>query len=176
AYHSQYNDDPNIRSVGNIALLPIKSKIRGLLPPADENTDDIIDEAIGLFRANILFRNFDIKGNADRVLIYLTLYIQECLQKLTKLPNQQEGLRTLSTHAVTNFAIPGDASFPLNAMYERPQTRQDAETMKQYLSHLRQETSLRLAQRVFEDDKPSKWWLCFTKRKFMNLASCGTMN
>lgn len=28
---------------------------------------DIIDEAIDLFRANSLFRNFEIKGPADRV-------------------------------------------------------------------------------------------------------------
>ncbi|KAJ3345528.1 Actin- protein 2/3 complex subunit 3 [Kappamyces sp. JEL0680] len=54
--------------------------------------DDIVDEAIGLYRANTFFRNFDIKGGADRLLIYLTLYIQECLLKLQqKMPSQLEG-------------------------------------------------------------------------------------
>lgn len=41
-----------------------------------------MEEAIRLFRANVLFRNFEILGGADRNLIYLTLFIhqvgQEC--------------------------------------------------------------------------------------------------
>ena len=36
---------------------------------------DIVDEALALFRANVLFRNFEVHGSADRVLIYLTLFI-----------------------------------------------------------------------------------------------------
>ena len=142
---------------------------------------------MALYRANSLFRNFEIKGIADRVLIYLTLYIQECLGKLSKLPNVAEASKILATHAVSNFAIPGDATFPLNAMFERPSTRADAgnflwyscylrflELMKQYLTQLRQEVSIRLLSRIFEDDKPSKWWMCFSKRKFMGLAGIGT--
>lgn len=132
AYHSSFNDDTALRVVGGMALLPLKSKVRGPAPPgspadvADETADDIIDEALGLYRANTFFRNFDIKGPADRVLIYLTLYLQECLAKLSKLPNSIEGSRLLATHAVMQFAIPGDANFPLNAMYEKPASRADA--------------------------------------------------
>ena len=149
-----------------------------LVPRVDlgDDVDDIIDEAIGLYRANTFFRDFDIKGGADRVLIYLTLYIQECLNKLAKLPNQAEGLKLLNTHAVLNFAIPGDAAFPLNAMYEKPATRQDADLLRQYLGQLRQETSSRLINRIYEQDKPSKWWMCFAKRKFMGLSNCGTQS
>jgi len=36
---------------------------------------DIVDEAITFFRANVFFRNFDIKSVADKLLIYLTFYI-----------------------------------------------------------------------------------------------------
>jgi hypothetical protein len=45
--------------------------------------------------------------------------------------------------------------------------------LRQYLSQLRQELALRLAARIYQDDpnQPSKWWMCFTKRKFMNLGS-----
>eukprot|EP00842_Homolaphlyctis_polyrhiza_P004906 jgi/Hompol1/5416/HPOL_004413-RA len=175
AYHSAFNEDPSIRSIGNFAILPFKTKIRGPAPPpVDPNADDIIDEAISLFRANSFFRNFEFKGNADRVLIYLTLYIQECLGKLTKLPNSVEAQKILATHAVQNFALPGDAGFPLNAMYEKPANRADIDALKQYITQLRQEVSVRLTQRIFEDDKPSKWWMCFSKRKFMNIAGVGT--
>jgi hypothetical protein len=44
--------------------------------------EDIIDETLQTFKANILFRNFEVKGNADRLLIYLTLYVSQCLRKI----------------------------------------------------------------------------------------------
>ncbi|KAJ3321993.1 subunit of the Arp2/3 complex, partial [Blyttiomyces sp. JEL0837] len=96
----------------------------------DPNADDIVDEAIAYFRPNCFFRNFEINGGADRVLIYLLLFIQECIAKLAaKNPNLSEGTRLLTTHALQNFAIPGEASFPLNALYEKPATRTDAGPM-----------------------------------------------
>jgi actin related protein 2/3 complex subunit 3 len=54
-------------------------------------------------------------------------------------------------------------------MYEPPRDRQDAELLKQYMSQVRQELATRLLARVYDEseDKPSKWWLSFTKRKFM---------
>lgn len=33
--------------------------------------------------------------------------------------------------ALDQFAIPGDASFPLNQAFEAPKDRQDAETLRQ---------------------------------------------
>jgi actin related protein 2/3 complex subunit 3 len=81
--------------VGTIPLLPIKTKSRGIAPPAVDEADDIIDETINTFRANTFFKNFDIKGGADRILIYLTLFIQECLLKLSaKNPTSIEGTLT----------------------------------------------------------------------------------
>lgn len=42
--------------------------------------------------------------------------------------------------------------------------------MRQYLQQLRQEISVRVANKVFstDDGKPSKWWLCFAKKRFMD--------
>ena len=48
--------------------------------------DDLIDETLNFFRANVLFRNFDVRGGADRSLIYLTLYTHQCLVKCEKIP------------------------------------------------------------------------------------------
>jgi hypothetical protein len=48
----------------------------------DASAEDIIDEAISLFRANCFFRNYEIQGNGDRVLIYLILFVSECLNKV----------------------------------------------------------------------------------------------
>ena len=99
---------------------------------ADPNAEDIVDEAISLFRANCLFRNFEIKGNADRVLIYLILYISECLGKINKNTPQGDALKQLSTLAVSNFSIPGDPGFPLNAMYAAPSDRYQAGKIENY--------------------------------------------
>lgn len=54
-------------------------------------------------------------------------------------------------------------------MYEAPRDRQDAEQLRQYMSQVRQELAARILARVYEEnpDVPSKWWLSFTKRKFM---------
>jgi len=95
-------------------------------PPA--NSADIIEECLTLFRANCLFRNFEIKGPADRTLIYGILFISDCLNKLgTRVSqNQQEATKTLNALALENFNIPGEPGFPLNPLYSAPASRQDA--------------------------------------------------
>lgn len=42
--------------------------------------------------------------------------------------------------------------------------------MRQYIQQLRQELVARLVEQIYVDGKPSKWWMCFSKRKFMNLS------
>ncbi|RCI05132.1 subunit of the Arp2/3 complex, partial [Rhizopus stolonifer] len=169
AYHSQFNDG-DYQSLGNMFLLPIKTKFRGNAPYSDGVGEDIIDEALDLFRANCLFRNFEIKGNADRVLIYLILFISQCLGSLNKNTTQSEAYKSLNTLALSNFSIPSDPGFPLNAMYQGPSDKFQADQMKQYFQQLRQELALRLADRAYVDGQLSKWWSCFSKRKFMNLT------
>ncbi|KAI9202934.1 actin-related protein 2/3 complex subunit 3 [Polychytrium aggregatum] len=172
-YHSSISD-ADARVLGSIPLLPIKTRVRGNAPPAAPNADDIIDEALDLYRANSFYRNFEIRGGSDRVLIYLILYIQECLLKLSKLPGQSEANTLLQTHAVQSFPVPGEAGFPLNAVYTKTSTNDETDQLRQYLTQMRQELSSRLVQRIYEDNKPSKWWMCFAKRKFMNIANVGT--
>jgi actin related protein 2/3 complex subunit 3 len=132
-----------------MAILPIKTRIRGPAPigmltlaetllafvhhlysnPAESDQADIVDETLDLFRANSLFRNFEIKGPADRTLIVLILYISDCLAKLGSartVPTQIEASKSLNTLSVDNFPIPGDANFPLNAHYAAPSSRTDA--------------------------------------------------
>lgn len=154
-----------------MAILPIRSRTRGPAPPpVDPSRPDIIDESIDLFRANSLFRNFEIKGPADRLLIYLILFISDCLTKIaaSKIPwSQNEALKQLSTYSVDAFALPGDAAFPLNSLYAPPASRAEAESLRGYLTQLRQECAVRLVEKVWVDGKPSKWWLAFTKRRFM---------
>ncbi|KAH7930690.1 ARP2/3 complex, 21 kDa p21-Arc subunit [Leucogyrophana mollusca] len=173
AYHSSLNEYPDARQVGNMAVLPIKTKIRGPAQVADPEEGDIIDETLDLFRANSLFRNFEIKGPADRLLIVLILFVSDCLAKIGSArtpPSKLEATKTLNTLSVDSFPIPGDANFALNAHYAVPASRADAEFLRTYLTQVRQELAARLVECLYADGtgKPSKWWMAFQKRRFMN--------
>lgn len=62
----------------------------------------------------------------DRVLIYITLYITECLKKIQRCINKAQAQQELYALAIARFDIPGDAGFPLNAVYAKPATPNDA--------------------------------------------------
>ncbi|KAK6583551.1 hypothetical protein PZA11_003281 [Diplocarpon coronariae] len=192
AYNSIFNDDsspPTSTNIGNFPLLPLRTRVRGpayTLPPSDlppsespepdSESYDALDEVLSLFRANTFFRNFEIQGPADRLLIYGILWVSECLAKIragmTASANEttREAQKEVQNIALdSNFAIPGDPAFPLNQIFNPPTSRPEAETLRQYLSQVRQELAIRLLARIYEDgsDRPSKWWLSFAKRKFM---------
>ncbi|KAK3202514.1 hypothetical protein GRF29_161g1551403, partial [Pseudopithomyces chartarum] len=187
AYHSVFLDEPNQQLIGNFALLPLRTRTRGpaiQLPalPADvsdltieanHESYDPLDEVLSLFRANTFFRNFEIKGPADRVMIYGILFVSEVLSKVKPGMGRRDAEKAVMNIALdTNFAIPGDAGFPLNQAFEAPSDRNQAEVMRQYIMQMRQELATRLLNRLYADGAtvPSKWWLSFTKRKFMGKA------
>ena len=160
-----------------------------------ESQVDIIDEALSYFKANVFFKTYEIQSDADRVLIYLTLYVSECLKKLQRCTAKEQGLQEMYSLSIGRFDIPGDPGFPLNSVYSRPTTGEDAgksslnehqiirlliiiflsDLLRQYFLQLRQECGLRLCERVFDKEtgKPSKWWLCFAKRRFMDINLSG---
>ncbi|KAF4589810.1 ARP2/3 complex 21 kDa subunit [Ophiocordyceps camponoti-floridani] len=142
-------------------------------PDPDSESYDILDETVSLFRANTFFRNFEIQGPADRLLVYGIWFLSDCLQKIKPGASARDAQKDVMNLALDlHFAIPGDPGFPLNQMYEPPRDRQDAEQLRLYMSQVRQELAIRLLARIYADDetKPSKWWLSFAKRKFMGKA------
>ncbi|ETK82997.1 hypothetical protein F441_11963 [Phytophthora nicotianae CJ01A1] len=191
AYHSTLNELQTQEACG-CAILPIKTRARGPAPPAPEGQDDIVDEILTLFRANVLFTNFEIKGNADRVLIYGTLFVHLCLKRLDRCTNKSDATRILQQTAVDTFAIPGDSSFPLGGLVRAPSSANEAgkcmcmllhssfevdgsalalvfaETIRGFFKQLREAIAFRLVDEVFPNGEKSKWWMLFAKRKFMN--------
>ncbi len=173
AYHSVFLDEPNQHLIGNFALLPLRTKTRGpaqQLPQLSAGTSDVdldpsnesydpLDEVLSLFRANTFFRNFEIKGPADRVMIYGILFVSEALSKIKPGMSKRDADKAVGNVALeTNFAIPGDAGFPLNQMFEPPRDRNEAEALRQYIMQMRQELAQRLLARVYMDGtgQPSK--------------------
>lgn len=98
AYNSIFNAEApsSLQLIGNFPLLPLRTKVRGpaytlpldpslapyLSPDPDSESYDVLDEVLSLFRANTFFRNFEIQGPADRLLIYGILWVSECLGKI----------------------------------------------------------------------------------------------
>ena len=78
-YHCSIAVDEKTKLACGTAILPLKTQTAGPAPHVFEG-QDVVDEAIYLFRSNVLFRKYDVKGPADRTLIYLTLYINACLK------------------------------------------------------------------------------------------------
>jgi len=168
--HSQFNKAEGVTSLG-MTLLPFKSKIKGPAPPAADGADDIIDEAIMLFRANVLFASFDVEGPADRVLVYATLYISQCLTRLdAKGKNKAEGLKIMTELARESFALPGESGWMLGGHFPTPKSRAEADQARAYLKHFREELGTRLVECVYNaDGSPNKFWMAYSKRKFMNI-------
>ena len=164
-YHSALNDvEPTLCGC---SLLPVHGGGRGPAPAPTEGSGaqqcftrnaggtstlhaldaaeeaDIVDETIYFFRANVLFKSFEIQGGADRVLVYLTLYAQQvrrhgasparalqhtplpplqCIAVASETSNFEEGAAALLELASKPFSLPGDAGFPLSSMMASPAT------------------------------------------------------
>ena len=119
AYHSSMNE-MEVRQVCGCGIYPIKTKIKGPAPVAPEGMMDIVDETINFFRANVLMTNFEVKGPADRLLVYLTLYVHKTLTKCERAANKADAQKTLHQLAIEQFALPGDNAFPLGGMIHAP--------------------------------------------------------
>jgi actin related protein 2/3 complex subunit 3 len=61
-YHSSYNKE-NAKLVGGLPILPLKCEGKGVAPVFTQaDKMDIVDETLYFFRANVLFKNFEIQG------------------------------------------------------------------------------------------------------------------
>jgi len=151
----------------------LKTKIKGPAPPGEKDKDDVIDEALGFFRANVMFKKFSPKGPADLTICYLTVYIAEVLRLLVKQKTKNEGIKKLTELTMkANFSVPGESNFVLNGFFSNPENRKEQETFRQYFRQLREECGNRVVEFAYnEDGSQNKWWMQFSKRKFLNLSS-----
>mmetsp|Transcript_145991 Transcript_145991/g.254881 ORF Transcript_145991/g.254881 Transcript_145991/m.254881 type:complete len:176 (-) Transcript_145991:601-1128(-) len=168
-YHSTYNDVA--AEACGCAILPIRSKVKGPAPPKRDEGPDILDEVLRYFKPNMLYRTFDVQGPADRLLIYFTLYVHLCLKRINKQTKDQAS-KTLFALAQETFKIPGESGFILPGFIPDSKDLAEAELWRSYVKQLREEVGLRLCDLVYAEPEegglPSKWWMMFAKRKFLN--------
>lgn len=169
-------------------MLPIKAKFkerlasRSMVDDPKETGDnrvvdgqDIIDEALSYYKALVFFQAYTIQSRSDRLLIYLILFITDCLKILSKCADKAEAHKQINMIANSKFPIPGDSDFPLNCACAPPTSAADDGSFPSYLKQLRQECGCRVCEKAFQEQgrempTPSKWWTCFAKIKFLNLS------
>ena len=167
AYHSKFNGSGFAETCG-CSTCPLKTEIRGPAQGAPAGEDDIIDETLFYFRANVLFRNFDVRGSADRTLAYLTLFAVQCLVKCEKIDDKPTAVRELRNLAEKPFSVPGEPGFPFGGLFKTPDSVSEKDSFKAYFKQARIELTIRLADRLFDaDGSKNKWWQSFSKRRFM---------
>ena len=133
---------------------------------------DIIDETLTFFRANMFFTTFDVKGGADRLLIYLTLYANQCVKRAAKVATKDEGEKVLFSLANEAFPLPGDSGWKLGGFFSSPGSRKESDAIRAYLKQAREELSKRITDRLYgEDGQRNKWWMQYAKRDFMNIKT-----
>ena len=132
---------------------------------------DAVDEALYYFRAEVLFRTFDVQGPGDKTLIYLTLFASQCLKRIANAANRQAAAKLLAPSATDNtFKLPGDAGFPLGGLLAPPADKHEAELFRGYMRQAREQLVERLLERCFpmsSGGAPNKFWLAFHHRKFL---------
>lgn len=105
------------------------------------------------------------------------------------------GAKALTQLNLKPYSIPGDAGFSLTAIFQPPASREEAgswqlvsvaltwpvtltaaslltslaDLFRAYFKWLREETTRRLVDRLYNPDgTKNKWWQSFSKRRFMN--------
>ncbi|KAL6547382.1 Actin-related protein 2/3 complex subunit 3 [Orobanche minor] len=126
-YHSSFVDDKEITKACGCPLLPLKTHIKGPAPVSEQDSTDIVDEAITFFRANVFFRNFDIKSSADKLLIYLTFYINSALKRLEGCRTLAEGTKAIINLGLEKVPVPGEHGFPFPGLFATPQSHREAD-------------------------------------------------
>ena len=172
AYHSSYNKTADeFQQACSVPILPLRTSVRGPAPKMmDGEEKDVIDETLTFFRANMFFTSFDVKGGADRLLIYLTLYANQCVKRVAKVANKTEGGKTLFSLANEPFALPGENGWKLGGFFSPPTGKKEADTLRSYLKQAREELSNRITERLYCDDGTrNKWWIQYSKRDFMGI-------
>jgi len=116
------------------------------------------------------FRNYEIQGNADRTMIYLTLYAQLCIRECERINNKSDAKQHLVQLAMKQYPSPGSEDWKLGALLPKPENNGESEKWTAYMRQCREEVSNRVVNLLYkEDGTQNKWWFLFgvRSRKFM---------
>ncbi|KAL0236760.1 hypothetical protein PCE1_000158 [Barthelona sp. PCE] len=163
-FNSSFNE-VSVPKVCSIPILPLKSRVPGPCPQTSET--DILDEVFTTFRANIFLHNFEIQGDADRLLLYLSIKLQQMIAYMADQPNRGEAELNMSMLYKT-FRCPGDRNFELPGIISLATTAEEKQRFKQVIEQLLTEMVQRALDKCYnEDGSKNKWWCHFKNFKFI---------
>ena len=138
-YHSKIQN-LHFKIIGNLPILTFKTTIKGpiskcmnedLTEPTKVCPDsmDLIDETIYYFRANVFLSKFEIKNEIDRLLVYLTLYILECIKLINRTCVTKKQAELAMINFSKNRIWMNEESNVLNFIYKKPDSSTESGNM-----------------------------------------------
>ena len=139
---------------------------------------DIIDEAIHMYRANVLFKNFKILGPADKLIVYMTCFIQKCLQDIGKKPDQASAEKIVQDLCAQAVPTSGDDQFFMRklGLLTKSKNNVEEEKFRKYLAGLKAECGQRLLHTLYNPQTgplDCKYWLGLGKKPFLGQKFSG---
>jgi len=134
---------------------------------------DIVSEAIEFFRFNMLLKNrFDLHSPADKLLVYLTLWVQKLVACASSKDNASLSVNELEAKlldaARSEMPVPGDSAFQLAQFFDDPGSEKERVKCSKYLRQLRIETARRLVPVMCSaEGGVSKWWQQYADVSFL---------
>ena len=139
-------------------------------------TEDIVDEALYYYKMNMLCRTFNMKGAADRTILFLTHYIHTAIKRIVGL-KPKEAKAVIVAMQTEYSVMPLDKGFPFSVFFTiggatlEAVTEEERERFSEYSKQLRYECGMRLLEKMFafpeEDGTASKFWTVFAKHKLL---------
>ena len=174
-YNSIFKDEVSSLSCGMPLLKIIDGKIPNIDPSQLKGTNlkdlefDIIDESIMYYRANVLFKSFPIKSDADKLLIYITVLISKCLEIAHFYQNDINKAKNIIKSLIDEGEwSPNLKSHFLNNLLT-VETSQVLE-LQNYLKTVRKEAISRIIYLLYDSETKTmdlKYWLGYAKKKFL---------
>mmetsp|Transcript_10601 Transcript_10601/g.25119 ORF Transcript_10601/g.25119 Transcript_10601/m.25119 type:complete len:175 (-) Transcript_10601:694-1218(-) len=168
-YHSKIHPVSDTKTLCGLPLLPLRTACVG--PAAYTEASDVIDEALQLYRPNSLFGSFEVESSSDKLLIYLQLYINSCLRIVVEGGGNinEASKRLYDTAATDDFPLPGSQDWALAEVTTAPNTPTERDSLRAYLKQCRQELTLRMVRKCFDESgQLDKFWAAFARKKFLN--------
>jgi actin related protein 2/3 complex subunit 3 len=173
AKHSVYNElSKSFSYACGIPKLLFKEKkvpdMDHLKLKSEDLQQDIIEEALIYFRANTLFKNFQILGDADKLLIYITVFISKCLEVISLDPEEKKATANLNSLISEAEWYPNKPNYFFNNLVTL--VNSEVADLQSYLKSIRKETVYRLMYLLYGSEAGTmdlKYWLSFSRKKFL---------
>ena len=137
----------------------------------DRENMDIVDEALDLFRTLMMFQNFKVKGGADKVIVYLNVFLAKCLETMRKLGedcDRAKAKEKLEKIVKDPISIT-DKDFYMNKL-GLIGTGGSSAKLSQFLDKARAEACKRLLSIMYDPetgDLDRKYWIQYGNRTFL---------